>query len=91
MVLNSEHWAAWLNRKLNDPNAVMRIVQEGGVEQFRMRTVSTVVGNARNSGPECLDPQLFPEMERQGKADYREEQLRWLRVADGAELTRTLV
>lgn len=91
VVLNPEHWKAWIDRKLNDPNAVMQIVQEGAVEQFRMRTVSTVVGNARNSGPECLEPQLFPEMQRQGKAAYRKERLHWLRTTDAAELTRTLV
>lgn len=91
VVLNPEHWKRWIDRQLNDPDAVMRIVQEGAVEQFRMRTVSTVVGNARNAGPECIEPQLFPEMQRQGRAGYRKEQLRWLRTTETTELTRMLV
>ncbi len=90
MVLNPEHWKAWIDRQLKDPDAVMRIVQEGAVEQFRMRTVSKAVGNARNAGPECIEPQQFPEMQQQGRAGYRKEQLQWLRTTEAAEITRVL-
>lgn len=75
---------------MTDPDAVMRLVREGAVEQFKMHTVSTTVSSSRSSGPECVEPAEFPEMARQGKATYRREQLIWLRTAAAEELQRAL-
>lgn len=55
-IIPPDRQAAWLDRELTDPDEVMQMLRPLADDALRFHPVSTRVNNARNEGPELLEP-----------------------------------
>jgi putative SOS response-associated peptidase YedK len=62
VVLERERWSAWLDPALTDPGAVQELITPPGAGRFVCVPVSTLVSNARNNGPELVEPLPVDEL-----------------------------
>lgn len=60
VILPPEDWAAWLDPAQQDPAVLKTFVRACPPDWIETRPVSSAVNNARNNGPELLEPQ--PEL-----------------------------
>jgi putative SOS response-associated peptidase YedK len=56
VVLDPDHWAAWLDPELTDEGEVMALLESPGPGRFAAYPVSSLVSSVRNDGPELLAP-----------------------------------
>jgi len=56
VVLDSKDYAMWLDRSVTDPAQVLPLLKTAPDEDLAMHRVSTRVNNARNDGPELIEP-----------------------------------
>ncbi len=56
VVLPEPAWADWLDPDLTDPGALLPLLGPAPATSVRLHPVARAVGNARNRGPELIDP-----------------------------------
>src|SRR6185437_14601561 len=56
VVLDPDHWARWLDPDLNDPAAILGLLESPGPGRFEAYPVTPQVSSVRNDGPELLQP-----------------------------------
>jgi len=54
-ILESEHYAAWLDPELTDAHALLDLLRSPGEDLLEMYPVSSYVSNARNDGKKCIE------------------------------------
>ena len=55
-LLDPADYATWLDPKAQDRAELERLLVPFGAERMTTKPVSTYVNNARNQGPECVEP-----------------------------------
>ncbi len=55
-IIARQHYGEWLNRRLEDPKALVPLLSAPPDELLEAVRVSPLVNNPRNDGPECLQP-----------------------------------
>lgn len=68
VILKPSYWRAWLDQNLDDAEQPHQIINEGAMLRFKLQPISTAVSKTINRGPECLQPQDWPELAEQGNA-----------------------
>jgi putative SOS response-associated peptidase YedK len=56
LMIEREHWQAWLDPTLTDPAAVDRLLVPAAPGPLEAYPVSTAVNNVRTNGPELVEP-----------------------------------
>ena len=56
VVIPPEAYDLWLDRDIDDPEALLPLLRPSPEDAFRAYPVSTFVNNARNEGPDCIKP-----------------------------------
>jgi len=56
LMIDREHWAAWLDPATTDPGQVMGLLTPAAPGPLEAYPVSTAVNNVRNNGPGLVDP-----------------------------------
>lgn len=56
MVIGPDALAAWLDPRINDPDAALGLLSVLGGDALASHRVSALVNSVRNDGPELLDP-----------------------------------
>jgi putative SOS response-associated peptidase YedK len=56
VIVRSEHYGAWLDAQLSDPQAIAAMFEQFPAEEMRAYPVSTRINNVRNEGPELVRP-----------------------------------
>lgn len=56
VILPEAHWGTWLDERNHDKDQLQELLTAYPADQMRARTVSTLVNNARNHGPEVQGP-----------------------------------
>jgi putative SOS response-associated peptidase YedK len=56
VILPEEAWARWLDPDCDDPDDLQALLVPFPAGRMRAYPVSTVVNNARNESPECIEP-----------------------------------
>ncbi|MBU6148328.1 MAG: SOS response-associated peptidase [Actinomycetales bacterium] len=56
MTVPPEHWAAWLDPALTDPEGATQLLHPAGAVGLAIHPVSTRVNAVRNNGPELITP-----------------------------------
>lgn len=62
VVLDPDRWEGWLDPSLTDAAAVMGLVEQPAAGRFVCVPVGTMVGDARNNGPELVRPLPVDEL-----------------------------
>lgn len=60
LTIAPEHFERWLDPSLQNPAAIADLLQPPPAGTWEARAVGTFVNNARNDGPECLQPPQPP-------------------------------
>lgn len=55
VILHPEDEAVWLNRSLQDPKPLLRLLRPFPAEEMKAYPVSPLVGNAKNDVPACIE------------------------------------
>jgi putative SOS response-associated peptidase YedK len=55
-VLTPDRYEPWLDRAVTNPDEVMKLLQPAPNDALAFHRVSTCVSNARNEGPELIEP-----------------------------------
>jgi putative SOS response-associated peptidase YedK len=56
LMIDRDHWAAWLDPSTTDPGAVMDMLRPAAPGALEAYAVSTAVNSVRNNGPSLTDP-----------------------------------
>jgi len=56
VILDPVDYNAWLNPENDDTDELQRLLEPYDPKRMSARPVNTFVNNARNQGPECVDP-----------------------------------
>lgn len=56
VVVPPESYDLWLDREIDDPEVLLPLLRPRPNDEFRAYPVSTLVNNARNDVPECVEP-----------------------------------
>jgi putative SOS response-associated peptidase YedK len=56
VVLDPDAWSTWLDPDVNDPKAVLALLESPGPGRFAAYPVTRLVNSVRNDGPELLAP-----------------------------------
>lgn len=56
LMIDKDHWAAWLDPSTTDPVAVMDVLRPAAPGLLEAYAVSTAVNSVRNNGPRLTDP-----------------------------------
>jgi putative SOS response-associated peptidase YedK len=60
VILPPSRFADWLDPTFHDAEQLQALLQPFPADQMKTYTVSTLVGNARNDDPRCLEPVAAP-------------------------------
>jgi putative SOS response-associated peptidase YedK len=55
-IIHPNDYAAWMDRKTNDPEEVLPLVGPYEADRMEAFAVSTYVNDAHHDGPECVTP-----------------------------------
>lgn len=56
VILPPEAYDLWLDREIDDPEALLPLLQPRPDDELEAYPVATVVNNARNETPQCIEP-----------------------------------
>jgi putative SOS response-associated peptidase YedK len=56
VILDERHYDAWLDPANDDTAKLQKLLATFPAKRMSARPVSTIVNNARNEGPECINP-----------------------------------
>jgi putative SOS response-associated peptidase YedK len=56
VILGEDAWGPWLDRAVDDPVALGRLLEVHAGERMAVHPVSTLVNSVRNNLPECIQP-----------------------------------
>ena len=57
LMIDRDHWAAWLDPTITDPAQVREVLAPAAPGPLEAYPVRTLVNNVRNNGPELVDPE----------------------------------
>jgi putative SOS response-associated peptidase YedK len=55
-IIHPDDYAAWMDRKIEDPDEVLPMVRPYEADRMETFPVSTYVKDAHHDGPACLTP-----------------------------------
>lgn len=60
VIVDPDDYDLWLDRNVDDAEAVLPLLRKTSADALRMYEVSTVVNSARNELPACIEPMAKP-------------------------------
>jgi len=73
VIVAPEHWEAWLDPELDEPESLQEILRTYPAERMRAHPVSTHVNKPANDDPECIRPLAKLKIKRPDEATETSE------------------